>query len=49
VAQFSAAMMDAAMAAEGSYLIEIDMEYYAGMEISVMLKRSAELYIKGCR
>ena len=45
VDEFSAAM-DTAMAAPGPYLIDIDMEHFAPMEISVMPKRKSEVDIK---
>tara|TARA_B100000963_G_scaffold168323_1_gene146227 strand:+ start:6264 stop:7925 length:1662 start_codon:yes stop_codon:yes gene_type:complete len=45
VDQFAAAM-DTAMAAEGPYLIDVDMEHFAPMEISVMPKRSLEVDVK---
>ena len=45
VDQFAVAM-DAAMAAEGPYLIDVDMEHFAPMEISVMPKRSLEVDVK---
>jgi acetolactate synthase-1/2/3 large subunit len=41
-----AAAMDVAMAAQGPYLIDIDMEHFAPMEISVMPKRKSEVDIK---
>ena len=41
-----AAAMDMAMAAQGPYLIDIDMEHFAPMEISVMPKRKSEVDIK---
>jgi acetolactate synthase-1/2/3 large subunit len=41
-----AAAMDMAMAAQGPYLIDIDMEHFAPMEISVMPKRTSEVDIK---
>ena len=39
--------MDEAMAATGPYLIDIDMEHFAPMEISVMPKKKAEVDLKG--
>ena len=39
--------MDEAMAATGPYLIDIDMEHFAPMEISVMPKQKAEVDLKG--
>ena len=45
VDQFAAAM-DTAMVADGPYLIDIDMEHFAPMEISVMPKRTLEVDLK---
>ena len=39
--------MDEAVAATGPYLIDIDMEHFAPMEISVMPKKKAEVDLKG--
>ena len=39
--------MDEALAATGPYLIDIDMEHFAPMEISVMPKKKAEVDLKG--
>lgn len=41
-----AAAMDTAMSATGPYLIDIDMEHFAPMEISVMPKRKLEVDVK---
>ncbi|NCF34664.1 MAG: hypothetical protein GWP50_13990 [Proteobacteria bacterium] len=41
-----AAAMDKAMSAPGPYLIDIDMEHFAPMEISVMPKRRLEVDVK---
>ena len=38
--------MDEAMAATGPYLIDIDMEHFAPMEISVMPKKKRKLILK---
>lgn len=46
VKEFSAAM-DIAMETQGPYLIDIDMEHFAPMEISVMPKQRAEVDIRG--
>lgn len=45
VAEFEAAF-DMAMATEGPYLIDVDMEHFAPMEISVMPKQKMEVDIK---
>ena len=45
VGEFAAAM-DTAMSATGPYLIDIDMEHFAPMEISVMPKRKLEVDVK---
>jgi acetolactate synthase-1/2/3 large subunit len=45
VAEFEAAL-DIAMATEGPYLIDVDMEHFAPMEISVMPKQKLEVDIK---
>ncbi len=45
VAEFEAAL-DTAMAAEGPYLIDVDMEHFAPMEISVMPKKKVEVDVK---
>ncbi len=41
-----AAALDNAMAVEGPYLIDVDMEHFAPMEISVMPKKKVEVDIK---
>ena len=46
VAEFEAAL-DTAMATQGPYLIDVDMEHFAPMEISVMPKQKMEVDIKG--
>ena len=46
VAEFEAAL-DTAMAASGPYLIDVDMEHFAPMEISVMPKKKQEVDVKG--
>jgi acetolactate synthase-1/2/3 large subunit len=46
VKEFAAAM-DIAMETQGPYLIDIDMEHFAPMEISVMPKQRAEVDIRG--
>jgi len=45
VAEFEAAL-DTAMAAAGPYLIDVDMEHFAPMEISVMPKKRVEVDVK---
>jgi acetolactate synthase-1/2/3 large subunit len=45
VAEFEAAL-DIAMTTEGPYLIDVDMEHFAPMEISVMPKQKLEVDIK---
>ncbi len=45
VAEFEAAF-DTAMAADGPYLIDVDMEHFAPMEISVMPKKKVEVDLK---
>ena len=45
VAEFEAAL-DTAMATEGPYLIDVDMEHFAPMEISVMPKKKVEVDVK---
>ncbi len=45
VAEFEAAL-DTAMAADGPYLIDVDMEHFAPMEISVMPKKKVEVDIR---
>ena len=45
VAEFEAAF-DAAMAVDGPYLIDVDMEHFAPMEISVMPKKRVEVDVK---
>lgn len=46
VAEFEAAF-DEAMEADGPYLIDVDMEHFAPMEISVMPKQKKEVDLKG--
>jgi len=46
VAEFEAAL-ETAMAADGPYLIDVDMEHFAPMEISVMPKKKVEVDVKG--
>ncbi len=46
VAEFEAAL-DTAMAADGPYLIDVDMEHFAPMEISVMPKKKVEVDVRG--
>ena len=45
VAEFEAAF-DTAMATDGPYLIDVDMEHFAPMEISVMPKQKNEVDVK---
>ncbi len=45
VAEFEAAF-DTAMATDGPYLIDVDMEYFAAMEISIMPKQKVEVDLK---
>lgn len=45
VAEFEAAL-DTAMAAAGPYLIDVDMEHFAPMEISVMPKKKVEVDVR---
>ncbi|MEM7098074.1 MAG: thiamine pyrophosphate-binding protein [Pseudomonadota bacterium] len=45
VTEFEAAF-DKAMAAEGPYLIDVDMEHFAPMEISVMPKKKVEVDVR---
>lgn len=45
VAEFEAAF-DKAMAVEGPYMIDIDMEHFAPMEISIMPKQKNEVHIE---
>lgn len=45
VAEFEAAF-DTAMEAEGPYLIDVDMEHFAPMEISIMPKKKLEVDVK---
>ncbi len=45
VAEFESAL-DTAMAAEGPYLIDVDMEHFAPMEISVMPKKKVEVDVR---
>jgi acetolactate synthase I/II/III large subunit len=45
VAEFAAAL-DKAMATEGPYLIDVDMEHFAPMEISIMPKKKVEVDVK---
>ena len=45
VAEFETAF-DNAMNAEGPYLIDIDMEHFAPMEISIMPKKKVEVDVK---
>ena len=45
VAEFEAAL-DTAMSADGPYLIDVDMEHFAPMEISVMPKKKREVDIR---
>ena len=46
VTEFSYAM-DLAMQTSGPYLIDVDMEHFAPMEISVMPKQKSEVDIRG--
>ena len=45
VTEFEAAF-DTAMEAEGPYLIDVDMEHFAPMEISIMPKKKLEVDVK---
>ena len=45
MAEFDAAL-DVAMGTEGPYLIDVDMEHFAPMEISVMPKQKREVDIR---
>ena len=45
VAEFATAL-DTALSVQGPYLIDVDMEHFAPMEISVMPKRKSEVDIK---